>query len=168
MAVLTKTNNTTTFHGGAAPALFAHSTDCHSYRLTVKNPERPVTSILRSTHHHPSFPVPSVPFRFASDNLPPLSSHHNTPDSSTPHLSLSFSLKTMFKFLKGVVAGSASGPNNLPYNIGDPYPSAWGSWTHHRGTSKVNPTLSPLSMHIYTSMYVSTSFSFWCHSYLPR
>ncbi|PSS33246.1 Inactive serine/threonine-protein kinase scy1 [Actinidia chinensis var. chinensis] len=46
----------------------------------------------------------------------------------------------MFKFLKGVVAGSGSGPNNLPYNIGDPYPSAWGSWTHHRGTSKDDGT----------------------------
>ncbi|XP_028062837.1 probable inactive serine/threonine-protein kinase scy1 isoform X2 [Camellia sinensis] len=42
----------------------------------------------------------------------------------------------MLKFLKGVVAGSGSGPNNLPYNIGEPYSSAWGSWTHCRGTSK--------------------------------
>ncbi|XAR71858.1 hypothetical protein NMG60_11018297 [Bertholletia excelsa] len=42
----------------------------------------------------------------------------------------------MFKFLKEVVSGSGSGPNNLPYNIGEPYSSAWGSWTHHRGTSK--------------------------------
>ncbi|XP_065870637.1 uncharacterized protein [Euphorbia lathyris] len=42
----------------------------------------------------------------------------------------------MFKFLKGVVAGSGTGLKDLPYNIGDPYPSAWGSWTHHRGTSK--------------------------------
>ncbi|KAG5558149.1 hypothetical protein RHGRI_008164 [Rhododendron griersonianum] len=42
----------------------------------------------------------------------------------------------MLKFLKGVVAGSGSGPNNLPYNIGEPYSSAWGSWTHSRGTSK--------------------------------
>ncbi|GFZ15112.1 kinase family with ARM repeat domain-containing protein [Actinidia rufa] len=46
----------------------------------------------------------------------------------------------MLKFLKGVVAGSGSGPNNLPYNIGDPYSSAWGSWTHHRGTSKDDGT----------------------------
>ena len=43
----------------------------------------------------------------------------------------------MFKFLKGVVGGSGSGLKDLPYNIGDPYPSAWGSWTHFRGTSKV-------------------------------
>ncbi|MQL85222.1 hypothetical protein Taro_017745 [Colocasia esculenta] len=42
----------------------------------------------------------------------------------------------MFKFLKGVVGGSGSGPKDLPYNIGEPYSSAWGSWTHHRGTSK--------------------------------
>ncbi|XP_052200887.1 uncharacterized protein LOC127807239 [Diospyros lotus] len=42
----------------------------------------------------------------------------------------------MLRFLKGVVAGSGSGPNNLPYNLGEPYSSAWGSWTHYRGTSK--------------------------------
>ncbi|XP_050210112.1 uncharacterized protein LOC126660590 [Mercurialis annua] len=43
----------------------------------------------------------------------------------------------MFKFLKGVVGGSgAGGLKDLPYNITDPYPSAWGSWTHSRGTSK--------------------------------
>uniref|UniRef100_A0A7C9AXT2 Protein kinase domain-containing protein n=1 Tax=Opuntia streptacantha TaxID=393608 RepID=A0A7C9AXT2_OPUST len=42
----------------------------------------------------------------------------------------------MFKFLKGVVAGSGTGVKDLPYNIGEPYSSAWGSWTHHRGTSK--------------------------------
>ncbi|XVF00378.1 hypothetical protein REPUB_Repub03eG0280400 [Reevesia pubescens] len=42
----------------------------------------------------------------------------------------------MFKFLKGVVAGSGTGLKDLPYNIGDPYLSAWGSWSHFRGTSK--------------------------------
>lgn len=42
----------------------------------------------------------------------------------------------MFKFLKGVVAGSGTGVKDLPYNIGEHYSSAWGSWTHHRGTSK--------------------------------
>ncbi|KAJ6848265.1 putative inactive serine/threonine-protein kinase scy1 [Iris pallida] len=42
----------------------------------------------------------------------------------------------MLKFLKGVVAGSGAGLKDLPYNIGEPYSSAWGSWTHHRGTSK--------------------------------
>ncbi|KAJ3669089.1 hypothetical protein LUZ60_011039 [Juncus effusus] len=42
----------------------------------------------------------------------------------------------MFKFLKEVVSGSGSGLKDLPYNIGDPYASAWGSWTHFRGTSK--------------------------------
>ena len=43
----------------------------------------------------------------------------------------------MFKFLKGVVAGSGTGVKDLPYNIGEPYSSAWGSWTHSTGTSKV-------------------------------
>ncbi|KAH0930629.1 hypothetical protein HID58_016356 [Brassica napus] len=42
----------------------------------------------------------------------------------------------MFNFLKGVVGGSGTGLKDLPYNIGDPYPSAWGSWIHYRGTSK--------------------------------
>ncbi|KAF9591028.1 hypothetical protein IFM89_001238 [Coptis chinensis] len=42
----------------------------------------------------------------------------------------------MLKFLKGVVAGSGTGLKDLPYNIGEPYGSAWGSWVHYRGTSK--------------------------------
>ncbi|XP_077232825.1 uncharacterized protein LOC143872013 [Tasmannia lanceolata] len=42
----------------------------------------------------------------------------------------------MLKFLKGVVAGSGTGLKDLPYNIEEPYSSAWGSWTHYRGTSK--------------------------------
>ncbi|KAL0775382.1 hypothetical protein Bca101_040534 [Brassica carinata] len=42
----------------------------------------------------------------------------------------------MFNFLKGVVGGSGTGLKDLPYNVGDPYPSAWGSWIHYRGTSK--------------------------------
>ncbi|KAL6853771.1 hypothetical protein ACP4OV_019800 [Aristida adscensionis] len=42
----------------------------------------------------------------------------------------------MFKFLKEVVAGSGSGLKDFPYTIGEPYASAWGSWTHHRGASK--------------------------------
>ncbi|XP_051138422.1 uncharacterized protein LOC127256452 [Andrographis paniculata] len=42
----------------------------------------------------------------------------------------------MLKFLKGVVAGSGTGPKDLPYTIGEPYASAWGSWAHYRGTSK--------------------------------
>jgi hypothetical protein len=50
----------------------------------------------------------------------------------------------MFKFLKEVVAGSGSGLKDFPYTIGEPYASAWGSWTHHRGTSKVcRPHPSP-------------------------
>jgi hypothetical protein len=50
----------------------------------------------------------------------------------------------MFKFLKEVVAGSGSGLKDFPYTIGEPYASAWGSWTHHRGTSKVcRPHLFP-------------------------
>nr|DAD38609.1 TPA_asm: hypothetical protein HUJ06_012931 [Nelumbo nucifera] len=47
----------------------------------------------------------------------------------------------MFKFLKGVVAGSGAGIKDLPYNIGEPYSSAWGSWTHYRGTSKDDGSL---------------------------
>ncbi|XP_043724863.1 probable inactive serine/threonine-protein kinase scy1 isoform X2 [Telopea speciosissima] len=47
----------------------------------------------------------------------------------------------MFKFLKGVVAGSGTGPKDLPYNIGEPYSSAWGSWTHYHGTSKDDGSL---------------------------
>lgn len=43
----------------------------------------------------------------------------------------------MFKFLQSVVAGSGSGLKDLPYNIGEPYSSAWGSWIHSRGTSRV-------------------------------
>ncbi|XP_071711478.1 uncharacterized protein [Rutidosis leptorrhynchoides] len=50
----------------------------------------------------------------------------------------------MFKFLKDVVAGSVAGVKDLPYNIGEPYSSAWGSWTHSRGTSKVDG--SPVSV----------------------
>lgn len=43
----------------------------------------------------------------------------------------------MFKFLKDVVAGSGSGLKDFPYTIGEPHASAWGSWAHHRGVSKV-------------------------------
>ncbi|XP_075666303.1 uncharacterized protein LOC142636110 isoform X1 [Castanea sativa] len=47
----------------------------------------------------------------------------------------------MFKFLKGVVGGSGTGIKDLPYNIGEPYSSAWGSWAHFRGTSKDDGSL---------------------------
>ncbi|XP_022745761.1 N-terminal kinase-like protein isoform X2 [Durio zibethinus] len=50
----------------------------------------------------------------------------------------------MFNFLKGVVGGSGTGLKDLPYNIGGPYPSAWGSWSHFRGTS--NDDGSPVSI----------------------
>lgn len=50
----------------------------------------------------------------------------------------------MFKFLKEVVSGSGTGLKDLPYNIGEPYASAWGSWLHFRGTSKVTSSLSLL------------------------
>ncbi|PHU18105.1 hypothetical protein BC332_13800 [Capsicum chinense] len=46
----------------------------------------------------------------------------------------------MFNFLKGVVSGSGTGVKDLPYNIGEPYSSAWGSWVHYRGTSKDDGT----------------------------
>ncbi|KAL6525393.1 hypothetical protein OROHE_015700 [Orobanche hederae] len=47
----------------------------------------------------------------------------------------------IINFIKGVVGGSATGRKDLPYNIGEPYPSAWGSWVHSRGTSKDDGTL---------------------------
>ncbi|XP_019052793.1 PREDICTED: probable inactive serine/threonine-protein kinase scy1 isoform X2 [Nelumbo nucifera] len=47
----------------------------------------------------------------------------------------------MFKFLRGVVAGSGTGIKDLPYYIGEPYSTAWGSWTHYRGTSKDDGSL---------------------------
>ncbi|GBG89859.1 hypothetical protein CBR_g49707 [Chara braunii] len=41
----------------------------------------------------------------------------------------------MRKFLSSVLgAGGAS--KDLPYNIGDAYSTAWGSWVHYRGTNK--------------------------------
>ncbi|KAK8516921.1 hypothetical protein V6N12_032121 [Hibiscus sabdariffa] len=46
----------------------------------------------------------------------------------------------MLNFLKGVVGGSGAGLKDLPYNIGDPYPSAWSSWSHFRGTSRDDGT----------------------------
>ncbi|CAN4095084.1 unnamed protein product [Withania somnifera] len=46
----------------------------------------------------------------------------------------------MLNFLKGVVSGSGAGLKDLPYNIGEPYSSAWGSWVHYRGTSKDDGT----------------------------
>lgn len=36
---------------------------------------------------------------------------------------------------------SASGLKDFPYNIDEPYSSAWGSWTHCRGTSKDDGSL---------------------------
>ncbi|KAE8723643.1 hypothetical protein F3Y22_tig00012104pilonHSYRG00040 [Hibiscus syriacus] len=42
----------------------------------------------------------------------------------------------MLNFLKGVVGGSGATLKDLPYNVGDPYTSAWSSWSHFRGTSK--------------------------------
>ncbi|KAG0591818.1 hypothetical protein KC19_1G204500 [Ceratodon purpureus] len=53
----------------------------------------------------------------------------------------------MLKFLKGVV-GSGGGIKDLPYNIGEPYATAWGGWTHCRGTSKDDN--SPVSIFSYT------------------
>ncbi|XP_020597664.1 probable inactive serine/threonine-protein kinase scy1 [Phalaenopsis equestris] len=50
----------------------------------------------------------------------------------------------MLKFLKGVVAGSGAGLKDFPYNIGEPYSSSWGSWTHYGGTSKDD--VSPVSI----------------------
>ncbi|KAG6737703.1 hypothetical protein POTOM_059231 [Populus tomentosa] len=60
----------------------------------------------------------------------------------------------MLRFLKGVVGGaSGTGLKDLPYNIGDPYPSAWGPWTHHRGTSAKVRVSHPLLFSF--SLYLS-------------
>ncbi|CAM6105787.1 unnamed protein product [Calypogeia fissa] len=60
----------------------------------------------------------------------------------------------MFKFLKGVV-GSGGGIKDLPYNIGEPYSSAWGSWTHYHGTSKDDN--SPVSIFSITGANIGDS-----------
>jgi len=63
----------------------------------------------------------------------------------------------MLRFLKGVVGGaSGTGLKDLPYNIGDPYPSAWGSWTHHRGTSSKVRVSHPLLFSF--SLYLSVTY----------
>lgn len=46
----------------------------------------------------------------------------------------------MLNFFKTYV-GSGKGVKDLPYNVGEPYQSAWGSWTHYRGTSKDDGSL---------------------------
>lgn len=64
----------------------------------------------------------------------------------------------MFKFLKGVV-GSGGGIKDLPYNIGEPYSTAWGGWTHCRGTSKV---FVIFGFHIITISARICAFSILC------
>lgn len=61
----------------------------------------------------------------------------------------------MLKFLKGVVAGSGAGLKDLPYNIGEPYSSAWGSWLHCRGTNKVINSIQSTSLYVYENMFSS-------------
>lgn len=77
----------------------------------------------------------------------------------------------MFKFLKGVVAGSGTGVKDLPYNIGEPYSSAWGSWFHYRGTSKVYSHVLGLSCEFSADVPVErctlcaellAQIEFWC------
>lgn len=60
----------------------------------------------------------------------------------------------MLKFLKGVVGGSGTGIKDLPYNIGDPYPSAWGSWIHFRATSKVPRRISLSHAYTYKCVFI--------------
>ncbi|XVE86029.1 hypothetical protein DITRI_Ditri18aG0003400 [Diplodiscus trichospermus] len=67
----------------------------------------------------------------------------------------------MFKFLKGVVAGSGTGLKDLPYNIGDPYPSAWGSWSHCRGTSKVHMYLHSSFYQINSLLIIGSCFFYY-------
>lgn len=42
----------------------------------------------------------------------------------------------MFAKLTALVAGGYT----FPYNVEDAYDSAWGQWTHHRGTNKEDNT----------------------------
>lgn len=70
----------------------------------------------------------------------------------------------MFKFLKGVVGGSGTGIKDLPYNIGEPYHSSWGSWTHSRGTSKV--PLSSIAILIFDLVDLYSS-NFYLEYHLP-
>ncbi|KAK3014932.1 hypothetical protein RJ639_009948 [Escallonia herrerae] len=65
----------------------------------------------------------------------------------------------MLKFLKGVVAGSGTGVKDLPYNVGEPYSSAWGSWTHSRGTSKAIHRSLPLFLFLCLPTLIGTSDS---------
>lgn len=69
----------------------------------------------------------------------------------------------MLKFLKGVVAGSGAGLKDLPYNIGEPYSSAWGSWVHYRGTSKVS--ICSILCHVFV-LFMVAGFCF--HSTVLR
>eukprot|EP00897_Mesotaenium_endlicherianum_P001621 jgi/Mesen1/1487/ME000132S00434 len=39
------------------------------------------------------------------------------------------------QFLRSVL-GTGGGIKDFPYTLGEPYSTAWGSWTHYRGTSK--------------------------------
>ncbi|KAL0303980.1 UNVERIFIED_CONTAM: hypothetical protein Sradi_6266100 [Sesamum radiatum] len=64
----------------------------------------------------------------------------------------------MLKFLKGVVGGSGTGVKDLPYNIGEPYASAWGSWVHYRGTSKVSVAIPFYT--VYFEFFVVAGFLF--------
>jgi len=40
------------------------------------------------------------------------------------------------QFLRSVL-GSGPAKDALPYELGEAYPTCWGSWTHYKGTSKV-------------------------------
>lgn len=42
----------------------------------------------------------------------------------------------MFAKLTALVGGGSS----LPYNVGEPYETSWGSWVHHKGTSRDDGT----------------------------
>ncbi|KAK1409274.1 hypothetical protein QVD17_35800 [Tagetes erecta] len=85
---------------------------------------------------------PLIHFALYKSHHSPLS-HHNfrsidqsINQSINQSIDPQFIREQMFKFLKDVVSGSGAGVKDLPYNIGEPHSSAWGSWTHSRGTSK--------------------------------
>lgn len=46
------------------------------------------------------------------------------------------------------VLGSNTAKSDIPYNVGEAYTSAWGTWTHRQGTAK--DTGDPVSIFILT------------------
>lgn len=110
----------------------------------------------------------SVPFRLHS----PVSALYESQHSRLSHQNFRsidrlLSREQMFKFLKDVVSGSGAGVKDLPYNIGEPYSSAWGSWTHSRGTSKVTSNIY-FFLSIYVFIYINIFLCVFMDVYIWR